>query len=106
MTDITGRALPQLTGDEAPCAHLCYCERAANRAEIERLQAAVQRMGIGVNHIASYRTDAWPDYGAACDVALEKLGAGREYDMWCCWNAAMCARDALTREPRHDPAAC
>ena len=62
-------------------------------AENERLHEIIERMGIGVNHIATYRTDKWPDYGTPCDAALEKLGAGREYDMWCCWNAAMCARD-------------
>lgn len=63
--------------------------------EIERLQAANEKMAIGVNHIANWRTDKWPDYGTDCMAALERLGAGREYDMWCCWNAAMCARDEL-----------
>lgn len=67
-------------------------------AVIERLKAAVERMAIGVNHIATYRTDKWPDYGTPWEAALEKLGAGREYDMWCCWNAAMCARDLLTNQ--------
>lgn len=33
--------MTELTGDDAPCSDLCYCERAANRAEIERLRAAV-----------------------------------------------------------------
>lgn len=44
MTDI-GRALPQLTGDEAPCSHLCYCKRALYLAEIERLREALQEYG-------------------------------------------------------------
>lgn len=65
--------------------------------EIERLRAALTKTQIGVNHIATYRTDKWPDYGADHEVALEKLGAGREYDMWCCWNAAMTARDELAQ---------
>lgn len=67
------------------------------QAEIVRLKKAVERMGIGVNHIATYRTDAWPDYGTSPLSALDKLGAGQEYDMWCCWNAAMCVRDDLDK---------
>jgi len=63
--------------------------------EIERLQAACDRMMIGGNHIATYRTERWPDPGTDHEVALETLGAGREYDMWCCWNAIMEARRAL-----------
>lgn len=42
MTNITGRALPQLTGDDAPCAHLCFCERGSNRAEIALLRVALK----------------------------------------------------------------
>jgi hypothetical protein len=41
MTDI-GRALPQLTGDGAPCSHLCYCKRSLYLAEIERLRSALK----------------------------------------------------------------
>lgn len=65
--------------------------------EIERLRAALTKTQIGVNHIATYRTDKWPGYGTDHEVALERLGAGREYDMWCCWNAAMTARDELAQ---------
>lgn len=74
----------------AHCAELVKA-----RAKAERLQAAVTKMAIGVNHIATYKTDQWPAYGARHELALQALGAGREYDMWCCWNAAMCARDEL-----------
>lgn len=75
-------------------------KQCADTPEIRRLRAAVERMSIGVNHIATYRSDAWPPYGSEPLDALETLGAGREYDMWCCWNAAMCARDTLA-ESRH-----
>lgn len=68
-------------------------DRAA--ATIERQRAAIERMAIGVNHIATYRTERWPPYGSDSAGALEALGAGQEYDMWCCWNAAMCARGTL-----------
>lgn len=67
-------------------------------AELDRLRTTVERMATGVNHIATYRTALWPNYGTDPMVALEKLGAGRDYDMWCCWNAAMCARDNLREE--------
>ena len=66
-------------------------------ARIAALTEALARTQIGVNHIATYRTAAWPDVGTAHEIALERLGAGREYDMWCCWNAAMQARAALSQ---------
>ncbi len=75
--------------------------------ENDRLRAALERTLIGVNHIATYRTSKWPNYGTAWEAALETLGAGIEYDMWCCWNAAMCARDSLdptSPAPRLGPA--
>lgn len=73
------------------------CDRL--RADNERLRAACERMMIGGNHIATYKTERWPHYGSDCWVALERLGAGQEYDMWCCWNAIMCARDTLEPKP-------
>lgn len=63
------------------------------RSQVQRLRDALERALIGVNHIATYRSDAWPGPGIDPEVALQKLGAGREYDMWCCWSAAMKARD-------------
>lgn len=89
------QTIESLRKEVAGC-HAADCLNAPSAKTVNaRLLAAVERMGIGVNHIATYRTDRWPDYGSACDAALEKLGAGQEYDMWCCWNAAMCARDEL-----------
>lgn len=67
----------------------------AKNAEIDRLRAALEAVLVGVNHIATYRTDRWPEPGTDHWAALEMFGAGREYDMWCCWNAAMRNRDAL-----------
>jgi hypothetical protein len=68
---------------------------AEHEDENERLRGALTKTQIGVNHIASYRTDRWPNYGTDTNMALSILGAGQEYDMWCCWNAAMCARDQV-----------
>lgn len=73
-------------------------------AEIHRLQATVDRLLTAGNHIATYRTEAWPDYrldgltrDQQCESALRTLGAGREYDMWCCWSAMMQTRDDSSR---------
>lgn len=69
-------------------------------AEKDRLRAALDRVMVAGNHIATYRTDRWPDYKPDgltreqhCEHALRTLGAGREYDMWCCWSAIMQTRD-------------
>lgn len=71
----------------------------ALRAEIAHLRAALDHILIGVNHIALYKTKHWPVHNTHHADALKKLGPGREYDMWCCWNAAMIVRDALERKP-------
>lgn len=64
-----------------------------------RYREALELCMIGGNHIATYRTDKWPTPGTDHNEALERLGAGREYDMWCCWNAIMRARAALRDAP-------
>jgi hypothetical protein len=73
----------------------------------KRLQEAVDRLLTCGNHIATYRTEQWPDYPLdgltreqQCEHALRRLGAGREYDMWCCWSGMMQARDALSAGQR------
>ena len=76
-----------------------YSEIKRLRAENERLRAACDRMMIGGNHIADYRTERWPDPGSRHLTAFETLGAGSEYDMWCCWNAIMEARATLEPKP-------
>ncbi|MDE2096885.1 MAG: hypothetical protein KGL39_06520 [Patescibacteria group bacterium] len=70
--------------------------------EIERLRAGVDRLFVAGNHIATWRTERWPDYpldgltrDQQCEHALRTLGAGRDYDMWCCWSAMMQVRDEL-----------
>lgn len=67
---------------------------------VSDLCVIVERMLVAGNHIATYRSDNWPDYkldgltrGQQCEHALRILGAGRDYDMWCCWSAMMQARD-------------
>lgn len=69
---------------------------------VERQRAALEKVLIGVNHIATYRGDDWPPVGTDHERSLEILGASIQYDMWCCWNAAMQARDSITSRLRSD----
>ena len=71
-------------------------------AEVDSLRAALEQVFIAGNHIATYRSDRWPDYpldgltrDQQCEHALRTLGAGRDYDMWCCWSSMMQVRDSL-----------
>lgn len=64
-------------------------------AVLELAQALDKALVCG-NHIATHRTDRWPDYkldgltrDQQCESALRTLGAGQEYDMWCCWSGMM-----------------
>lgn len=74
--------------------------------ENEKLRSIIDRLLTAGNHIATYKTDAWPDYqldglsrDQQCRSALWILGATRQYDMWCCWSEMMQARDELEQEP-------
>jgi len=73
--ETTGRALPRLTGDAAPCSHLCYCERAANRAEIKRLRAALKPFADWITLNDAHDSSR---YGDACPLACapERMGIG------------------------------
>ncbi len=66
------------------------------------LRAAMQHLLICGNHIATHRTDRWPDYKLdgltreqQVENALRVLGATQDYDMWCCWSGMMQTRDEL-----------
>lgn len=67
-----------------------------------RLDAAIERLMTAGNHIATWRGKRWPDYPPGgltrdqqCEHALRTLGAGKDFDMWCCWSAMMQVRDEL-----------
>lgn len=70
--------------------------------ENAKLKQAVEMMSIGANHIACVLigrlgagfADKFPPQMPAWQV-LEKLGAGDDYEIWCCWSAAMRTRDVL-----------
>ena len=66
------------------------------------IRAAIDRVLIGGNHLASYSSE-WPSWqldgltrAQQCENALRFLGATKDYDMWCCWSAIMQERDTLT----------
>ena len=68
-------------------------KEAADR--IEQLEAALQRVMIGGNHLATIIGTTHPQAGTHHAGALEFYGPGQQYDAWCCWNAIMAARAAL-----------
>lgn len=88
-----------LVGEVIPChvpvaklAQLISSTRSTAQREI------MTKIMIGGNHIASHRADNWPDYDKAEPIdALEIIGAGASYDMWCCWREIMLARDSLKK---------
>ncbi len=100
IVDQLRRDAPSLGFEEHDPTYDC---RQTAASEIEKLRASVVRLLICGNHIATYRTDKWPDYkldgltrDQQCESALRTLGAGREYDMWCCWSGMMQERDAAS----------
>jgi hypothetical protein len=64
-------------------------------ARIEQLEAALQKVMIGGNHLATIIGATHPQAGTHPAGALEFYGPGHQYDAWCCWNAIMVARAAL-----------
>ena len=65
-------------------------------AENERLRAALVRVMIGGNSLALIIGADHPPYGTSYDEALAHYGGGVKYEAWCCWNAIMEARTALS----------
>ena len=64
-------------------------------ARIAQLEAALQKVMIGGNHLATIIGATHPQAGTHPAGALEFYGPGHQYDAWCCWNAIMVARTAL-----------
>jgi len=70
--------------------------------DLAKAEAQIERLLIAGNHIATWRGERWPAYpldgltrDQQCESALRLLGAGKDYDMWCCWSAMMQVRDEL-----------
>ena len=64
-------------------------------ARVAELEAALSRCMIGGNHLAVWLPEPCPPVETEPLDALEQIGAGAKYDMWCCWRAIMQARAAL-----------
>lgn len=67
----------------------------------DALAKAIERVLIGGNHLANWSGN-WPgwqldglDRRQQCESSLRTLGAGKDYDMWCCWSTIMQERDTL-----------
>lgn len=87
------RRITAMPGWNEPLSARLWEEVQKQDSEIEKLREAAHRMMIGGNHIALYKTERWPEPGTDPEIALRILCATPEYDMWCCWNAIMCARN-------------
>jgi len=70
-------------------------EADALRAENERLREALEGVLVGGNHLEAWLPIPHPPLSGEPSTALEQLGAGIAYDIWCCWRSIMQARAAL-----------
>ena len=77
----------------------CMGKRAYSECRVAGMELAIERMLTGGNHLALYSAD-WPAWqldgltrSQQCESALRVMGAGKDYDMWCCWSEIMQARD-------------
>ena len=67
-------------------------------AERDALREALDGVLVGGNHLALHIGANHPASKESADMALEHYGAGIRYDVWCCWEAIMQARAALTQK--------
>ena len=70
--------------------------------KLQKVQEALERVLIGGNHLATVLIkNVGADFADKCppdmehEDALRILCATDEYEIWCCWNAIMNAREAL-----------
>ena len=68
----------------------------ALRDEVARKDAALRGVMVGGNHLAIWLPQPCPPLETEPLAALEQIGAGVYYDVWCCWRSIMQARAALT----------
>lgn len=64
-------------------------------AKLEKVVEALDGIMVGGNHLAVWLPDNHPPADVEPLVALEKIGAGVSYDVWCCWRSIMLARTTL-----------
>ena len=73
-----------------------------NADRIEELEAklatAMEALGgvmVGGNHLATILPDSFPPAETEPLIALEKIGYGYDFEVWCCWRSIMLARTTL-----------
>ena len=67
----------------------------AQAAKIKALVKALNGVMIGGNHLATWLPIDHAPFEADPLTVLEQMGAGMEYDIWCCWRSIMQARPVL-----------
>lgn len=103
--------LKRTVGTDAPDGPIVYWDGSTFSDDVakaivesrSRMRTGIERLLIAGNHIATWRQPDWPDYkldgltrDQQCEHALRILGAGRDFDMWCCWSAMMQTRDEMS----------
>ncbi len=107
MTDIDD-LIARLLAVDVDSDHDCYmnapifAEAAAAleslRDEVARKDAALRGVMVGGNHLAIWLPQPCPPLETEPLAALEQIGAGVYYDVWCCWRSIMQARAALKHQ--------
>ena len=76
--------------------------RKLHEARIEELEAklakavkALDGVMVGGNHLATILPNNFPQAETEPLIALETMGYGYDYEVWCCWRSIMLARTTL-----------
>ena len=79
-----------------------FCAKYVRADRIEELEAklakAVEALGrvmVGGNHLATILPDSLPPAETEPRSALEIMGYGYDFEVWCCWRSIMLARTTL-----------
>jgi hypothetical protein len=79
-----------------PCDHITPCEECLTAA-ISELVEGLQACMIGGNHLALHLPENHPPTETDPLEALEKMGAGIDYDIWCAWRSIGLARALIAK---------
>jgi len=68
---------------------------AALEAKLAKAVEALDSVMVGGNHLATILPDNFPPAETEPLIALETVGYGYGYEVWCCWRSIMLARTTL-----------
>jgi len=78
------------------------CNKVSDAYRIDELEAklakaveALDGVMIGGNHLATILPDSFPPAKTEPLIALEAMGYGYDFEVWCCWRSIMIARTTL-----------